>query len=145
MPGQSLSFIDKTDYIQIHEKSVATLGDFDASDPDLRPFYHAGGKLILDHGLEDFIIPPDGSIAYYDRVSEVVGAEHIRDFFRMFLIPGFGHGDARKGFAPTEESGITALMNWVEYGICPESLQGVRVDENGSVIETGFVKVLERE
>lgn len=142
-PGCSLSQIRKEDYYAIHSKSVKTLAAYDASKADLSAFQNAGGKLIVDHGLEDYIIPPDGSIDYYSRVSDVV--DNVRDFFRLFISPGFGHGDARFGLAPTEESGMTALMDWVERGVAPEMLSCVQTDAAGNVIRVGQIEAFQED
>ena len=39
-----------------------------ANDPDLSAFRNAGGKMIMWHGLDDQLIMPNGSSAYYEAV-----------------------------------------------------------------------------
>jgi hypothetical protein len=57
-------------------------------DPDLSAFRDARGKMITWHGLADHLIPPNGTVQYYERVMAVdPGA---RDYYRLFEAPGVG-------------------------------------------------------
>jgi len=101
----------------------------DATNPDLRPFAQAGGKLILWHGWADQHFPAANTLAYRAAVQEAVGNELSDSFLRTFLIPGMGHcGD---GPGPNKTDVATAIMNWVENGKAPEK---VIVIENGAVV-----------
>ena len=46
---------------------------FNADNPDLKAFRERGGKLLMWHGWADPIVPPLGSIDYYENVEEIVG------------------------------------------------------------------------
>lgn len=90
----------------------------DASDPDLSAYRHAGGKLLIWHGLADPNISPLNSIAYWQAV-------HARDaqadqLLRLFLIPGMYHCDQGEGLGSVDVS--TPLMDWVEDGRAPDTL-----------------------
>jgi tannase/feruloyl esterase len=103
----------------------------DATNPDLRPFAQAGGKLILWHGWADQHFPAANTLAYRAAVQEAVGNELSDSFLRTFLIPGMGHcGD---GPGPNKTDVATAIMNWVESGKAPEKVIVNRV-ENGAVV-----------
>lgn len=59
---------------------------YDATDPNLRPFRDAGGKLILWHGWHDPNSTPLGTIAYYQAVQDTVGGlEATQQFARLYL------------------------------------------------------------
>jgi feruloyl esterase len=106
-------------------------------DPDLRAFKKSGGKLIIWHGLADQLIFPQGSINYYNRVERLIGGPgKTTDFARLFLAPGVTHcGLFAPGPVPADPLG--QLVQWVESGKVPASLDGVVTDPStGAVIAT---------
>src|SRR5215831_16871276 len=104
-----------------HQIMDATSGTFDATNPDLRPFRDAGGKLILYHGLADPAISPIGTIAYYQAVEDHTGGlAATGKFARLFLMPGMSHCSGGQG--PNSFDALTAVINWVEQGTAPASL-----------------------
>ena len=49
--------------------------------------------MLHYHGLADELIMPQGSVQYYNRVlGKMNGLAEVQSFYRLFLIPGFGHG-----------------------------------------------------
>src|SRR3954468_10373668 len=90
-----------------------------APSPDISAFVNRGGKLIHYHGLNDSVVPPDGSIAYLHALTQfekfrhlpkatfdeqiekltpqtVVATEQaflkqVQDYHRLFLLPAVGH------------------------------------------------------
>ena len=48
-------------------------GLLSAVNPDLSAFAKHGGKLLMLHGLADQLLPPQGTIAYYERVQQAMG------------------------------------------------------------------------
>uniref|UniRef100_A0AAU3H4F3 Tannase/feruloyl esterase family alpha/beta hydrolase n=1 Tax=Streptomyces sp. NBC_01401 TaxID=2903854 RepID=A0AAU3H4F3_9ACTN len=105
-------------------------GVYDATDPDLKAFEAAGGKLILWHGLGDQHIPAVGTMAYYKAVQKAMGgAKRTEDFARLFLLPGVAHcGD---GQGPDSFDALTALTDWVTADRAPSSLLTKSVDSDG--------------
>jgi Tannase and feruloyl esterase len=100
---------------------AATGATFDATDPDLAAFRHAGGKLILWHGLADPAISPIGTIAYYQAVEDHMGGPAAtQKFARLFLMPGMSHCSGGQG--PNSFDALTAIISWVEQGTAPTSL-----------------------
>jgi feruloyl esterase len=91
---------------------------FNATDPDLRRFRDAGGKLLMYHGLADGLTIADESIRYVESVvAELGGRQHDVDpFLRLFLVPGAGH--CASDFDP-----LLVLERWVEQGIAPDSIR----------------------
>lgn len=91
-------------------------------------FKAAGGKMILYHGLADFLIPSQGSLHYYENVLQTMGGtKNVLPFFRMYLVPGMGHmfgnGTASKEAAPPipdHDRLYQMLVTWVESGKAPE-------------------------
>ncbi|MBI4622395.1 MAG: tannase/feruloyl esterase family alpha/beta hydrolase [Verrucomicrobia bacterium] len=103
-----------------------------SDDPDLARFRDHGGKVIILHGLADQLLPPQGTIAYYERVQRAMGgAARTAEFARLFLVPGVDHGF--RGAGPSPTGLMTAIINWVEEGKAPDRLFAESRDEAGNV------------
>jgi feruloyl esterase len=116
----------------------------DSINPDLRSFRDHGGKLIQYHGWSDALIPPGGSVVYYENVAAFMSkypdprrdsATPVESFYRLFMIPGMAHcygGAGPTAIAPTDDADATdpkfdlmlSLEQWVEKGIAPEMVIG---------------------
>lgn len=106
---------------------------FETSETDLSGFRDAGGKLIMTHGLADHMIPPQGTIKYYDLLQETMGGvKTTSKFARLFLFPGLDHSLNGPGAKPDDVLG--ALMLWVEKGKAPKFLNTQVKDESGQII-----------
>jgi Tannase and feruloyl esterase len=105
-----------------------------ADDPDLSAFAESGGKLLLWHGASDFGVPFQGTVDYYERVVAELGADRAQEFVRLFLAPGVGHCRGGAGAQPADP--LAALVDWVEKGEAPATLDGQRLDPGGSVTAT---------
>ncbi|CAG9947270.1 unnamed protein product, partial [Clonostachys rosea f. rosea IK726] len=88
----------------------------ETSDPDLRRFRDAGGKMVTFHGLADNVIPPGGTRDYYEAVGMITPDVH--DFYRLFEAPGLGHCFGGASGPPTTL--FEQLRGWVENGTAPE-------------------------
>lgn len=97
------------------------LSVMDTADPDLSAFKAAGGKLLHWHGVADQLIPVNGSANYFSRV-EALDPE-VRDFYRYFDVPGIQHCDGGPGLFPA--TALDSLVDWVENGKAPDSIEGV--------------------
>ncbi len=89
-----------------------------ARSTDRTAFRQNGGKMIIYHGLSDGVFSPFDTIRWYNAMDRRMG--HAEDFIRLFLVPGMGHCSA--GPATNSFSAFTALVNWVEKGIAPDSI-----------------------
>ena len=83
----------------------------------------------------DQLIFPKGSIDYFNRVVAANGGlKRVRDFDRLFMVPGMNHcrGGAgavnfgQSGVVPVsldpEHDAVLALQRWVEQGVAPDML-----------------------
>ncbi|PYH80090.1 tannase and feruloyl esterase [Aspergillus uvarum CBS 121591] len=108
--------------------------------PDLSVWHNAGGKVLHYHGESDPQVPTAGSVRYYESVRSVMypdlsynqSVAALNDWYRLFLIPGGAHCGANslQPNAPWPESTLATLIDWVEKGIEPKTL-------NGTVQSTG--------
>lgn len=97
-----------------------------ATDPDLSALRDRGGKIILWHGWSDSALTALDSIEYYQSVEQRDAA--VRDYLRMFLLPGVGHcGD---GPGPDRVDWIGAIERWVEEGEAPDRLTALDSEDN---------------
>lgn len=107
---------------------------------DLSTFNATGGKLLHYHGLQDFLISSENSARYYNHVRETMSLTHVEldNFYRYFRVSGMGHcrqgpgawmiGQSTIGSTvPNPESNVLmAMVEWVEKGLAPETIRGVR-------------------
>ena len=133
--------ITKDEYEQLFDESVRLFGDSASDNADLTEFAKHG-KLLLDHGTDDPLIPVDGSIDYYKKVCSLMGKDKTEKFFKLFIMPGDSHGNCRgKGGGMTTAEGLKTLMNWVENGTEPKTVETVRVNMKGELLEKGTQNV----
>jgi feruloyl esterase len=99
---------------------------YSATNPDLRQFHKAGGKLLVYQGWNDPLEPPDAVIDYYETLERVIGSRAAtQDFFRLFMIPGMGHCVDGEGAWAIDY--LSYLEEWVEKGRAPNRLVGGHV------------------
>jgi len=100
-------------------------------DPKLDAFRKHGGKMIIWHGEADQLIFPRGTIDYYERVVAANGGpKRVDDFARLFMAPGVGHCGGGDGPAPVGL--FDAIVDWVEKGVAPKTIQASRNHADGT-------------
>ena len=88
---------------------------------NLNTFSGRGGKLIFWHGVSDPWFSVLDTVDYYERMTKANGGpEQVRSWGRLFLSPGMGHCGG--GPALDTFDALTAIVDWVEQGVAPESL-----------------------
>jgi feruloyl esterase len=101
-------------------------------DPDLSALKAHRVKLLQWNGVNDNLIPYQGAIAYYDRVmARMGGADEVRKFYRLFVVPGQGHGYVNStsnaeanppAIIPLQGQMYKLLTDWVEKSITPDNV-----------------------
>lgn len=127
------------DLVRLNKQGIARQGEFsqiNTDDPDLSRFAERGGKIIAFHGLNDPLIPPQGTYNYYQRLAENMGGiAKLDEFYRFFPVPAMGHcgsvGSAPglPGVSPEADPPLPrhgqfykALTQWVEEDAAPQTL-----------------------
>lgn len=129
--------ITKTEFETLFDQSIANFSKSAGDSIELGPFVSNKGKLIIDHGIDDPLIPVEGTIDYHDRICQIFGGKTAVDkFCRLYINPGDGHaGCTWHGPGLTESVGMSALIDWVEHGKAPQRLLGVQIDpDTGNII-----------
>ncbi len=96
-------------------RSTPFAKEYEAADPDIRPFLAQGGKLLLYHGFDDPAPSPYGTAAYYDEVKLVTGADSA---VRLFIAPGMYH--CRGGPGANTFDVLTSMEDWVATSRAPD-------------------------
>ncbi|MBL8269407.1 tannase/feruloyl esterase family alpha/beta hydrolase [Steroidobacter sp.] len=100
--------------------------------PDLRAFEQRGGKLLVYHGWADAGVSPMAMLDYYAQVtSRQGGGEKVREWFRVFMVPGMFH--CRGGNAPNTFELLPELVKWVEQGVAPDRVVATQSGAQGLI------------
>jgi feruloyl esterase len=96
---------------------------------NMTTFVNRGGKMLLFHGVSDPTFSALDTADYYNRLAEANGgAAAIQRWSGLFLVPGMGHCGG--GSLTTDSFDLlTALVNWVERDIPPDTVVATRRGE----------------
>jgi feruloyl esterase len=98
-----------------------------SNDPDLSRFKKSGGKIISWHGVNDELLTVYSTRQYYRKLMK--RDSNVHSYYRHFEVPGVNHCHAPLG-ATYPLYALQDLRRWVEDGVEPEVLRGVRLGEN---------------
>lgn len=81
-----------------------------------------GGKQIFFHGAADPWFSVNETIRYYEEMATFNGGlETVRDWNRLFYVPGMGHCAGGQQTLDSFDL-LTGLVEWVENGDAPEAV-----------------------
>lgn len=104
-------------------------GTINALNPDLRPFFAHGGKLLQYHGWSDPQIPPLHSVQYYTSVVKAMGGPgQVQGSYRLFMVPAMQHCSGGPG--PDQFNAMGVLERWRELGAAPDQIIASHVTNN---------------
>ncbi|KAF2628485.1 tannase and feruloyl esterase [Macroventuria anomochaeta] len=139
-PNFNLSSITPIDYFALWAQAAVEWSWTMATEStDLTALRDSGTKLLTWHGITDDVIPYQSTVEYRKRVQrEMGGANEVDKFYRLFLAPGVGHCALGLGPLPTDP--LAALVDWVERGNAPETIDAATVDSAGEAITRQLCK-----
>lgn len=114
----TLAGLTLDDVMQVRRSEFARM--YEAKDPDLRPFFARGGKLLLWHGENDPGPSPVATNAYVGAV--LAAAPAARRQLRYFTLPGVQHCGGGPG--ASRVAWLDALESWDDTGRAPQVLLG---------------------
>ena len=126
-PGGSPVGPPASDKIDIDQEALnaaspaAMMGDT-AYWTQLNTFHEHGGKLIFFHGVSDPWFSAQDTLRYYQQLaSDNGGIDAVRNWSRLFLVPGMGHCGG--GSAALDHFDmIDPIVKWVEGNEAPDSV-----------------------
>lgn len=134
-------------FAQIYDSCHALFDRYSFNECDYSPFAGSGGKLIITQGTGDCVVPYQQMIDYYRDAFDHFPSEKImKDTVRLFMPDLAGHSILDwSGPAVSIADGMTALTDWVEKGIAPDSLPTQRYDFAADrAVETSSVPVYDQ-
>jgi feruloyl esterase len=79
-------------------------------------------KVIMYHGFSYSAISPYRTEIFYNELAALFGGDYnkVQNAVRLFMVPGMHHCSGGPG--PNSFDTLTALEDWVEYGIAPDGI-----------------------
>ena len=108
--------LDPAAYTSRIDQLVAMI---DAVDPDLSRFKASGGKLLLWHGLSDWMVSAKSTTAYYQSVVQEMGQASTDEFLEYYTSPAVQHCGGGTGADRFDLLG--PMFDWIERGTKPSS------------------------
>jgi feruloyl esterase len=95
-------------------------GVLSLTDPNLKPYFSRGGRLLLYHGWQDPQVPAQNTVRFFNDVVKTMGAGVVGRSIQLYMVPGMNHCSGGPG--PNVFDKVAAMEEWLKSSTAPPQI-----------------------